>query len=147
MPKGQPILERFFDKVEITESCWLWTAGTLKGGYGQFKIGETCNQSHRLSYEWFVGPIPDGLVIDHLCRTHNCVNPDHLEPVTPRENVLRSAPVLSGCCKRGHPFEGKNLVRYRGQRVCRACNALRQREYQARRRSNVITDVEPEERV
>lgn len=80
---------RFWMKVSFTESCWLWTAQTDRAGYGRFHLGETTVQAHRWAYEFCVGSIPDGLQIDHFCRVHNCVLPEHLEPVTAKENVQR----------------------------------------------------------
>jgi hypothetical protein len=85
---------RFFSRVNGTpDGCWLWTAHVNpRTGYVQFRIGGRSGKmvlAHRWSYEHFVGPIPDGLQIDHLCRVRHCVNPSHLEPVTARENRLR----------------------------------------------------------
>jgi hypothetical protein len=84
--------ERFAKKVEVADSgCWLWTASTNEGGYGHFWRGpDDWMVAHRFSYEHFVGPIPEGLDLDHLCRVRHCVNPEHLEPVTRRENLRRA---------------------------------------------------------
>lgn len=68
--------------------CWVWQ-GTLRGGYGRFRAGRKTFSAHRVSYEHHVGAIPDGLVLDHLCRNRACINPAHLEPVTIRENIRR----------------------------------------------------------
>lgn len=81
-------LDRFFSHVQKTETCWLWT-GALVTGYGSFGGRSKPGPAHRWSYEHFVGPIPEGLWVDHLCRVRNCVRPDHLEPVTPSENQRR----------------------------------------------------------
>lgn len=84
--------DRFWAKVQKTETCWLWTAAKNGPGYGQFGLGTREDGlvfAHRFAYELVVGPIPEGLVIDHLCRTPACVRPDHLEPVTMRENMRR----------------------------------------------------------
>jgi HNH endonuclease len=84
--------ERFWAKVDKTESCWLWT-GALAKGYGQF--GGTRKQriqAHRWAYQELVGSIPEGLELDHLCRVRRCVNPAHLEPVTHSVNIMRSVP-------------------------------------------------------
>ena len=83
-----PISARFWAKVDKTETCWLWTGGQ-SAGYGRFGFkGRPNLGAHRFAYELLVGPIPPGLDLDHLCRVRNCVNPDHLEPVTRRENLL-----------------------------------------------------------
>ncbi len=90
--------ERFMLNVQVDEGtgCWLWTASRGRSGYGQIQIGRKSRNghnspalAHRVSYELFVGPIPEGLQLDHLCETRACVNPDHLEPVTNQENARR----------------------------------------------------------
>lgn len=98
-----PAHERFWAKVDKNGPlptidpelgpCWIWTGSTaLPGGYGAFMLGTgKPRRAHRVSYEWLVGPIPDGLHLDHLCVTTPCVNPAHLEPVTNAENVRREA--------------------------------------------------------
>lgn len=83
--------QRFMDLVKVSEKtgCWLWQ-GRIHHGYAWFRArGEAMLHAHRFSYEHFKGPIPDGLEIDHLCRARACVNPDHLEAVTHRENLIR----------------------------------------------------------
>lgn len=135
---------RFWSKVEKTDGCWLWTASTSQG-YGRIWTptpdgGRMLAQAHRVAYELLVGPIPDGLYLDHLCRNRLCVRPDHLEPVTNGENVLRgkSGPAENARkthCIAGHPFDEKNTRYSAGKRWCRACAARRQRELKARRRA------------
>ncbi len=83
--RRKPVWERFWAKVEFTDTCWLWTGALDKGGYGFFQN----KRAHRMSYEWAKGPIPAGLQLDHLCFVRNCVYPDHLEPVTAKENTRR----------------------------------------------------------
>jgi hypothetical protein len=129
---GMSVLERFWVKVNKTETCWLWTASCFHDGYGKFYVDGKTVRAHRTSYELFVGPIPDGLHIDHLCRTPLCVNPAHLEPVTPRENTFRSPlaspPVLLARthCGYGHEYTPANTyVRPSGARLCRECGRLR----------------------
>ncbi len=96
--------------------------------------------AHRAAYELYVGPIPEGLTIDHLCRNTLCVNPAHLEAVTMRENILRgTGPSAQAArkthCLRGHPFDdGNTLFRATGKRVCRAC----QRVHREKRRDKDI---------
>lgn len=131
--------ERFWAKVDKNGpgGCWLWTAGTSKG-YGQF-----LNGAHRVSYEMLVGPIPEGLHIDHLCRVRACVNPDHLEPVTRKENILRGvgAPAVNARkthCSQGHPYNDENTYAYtyangkESRRDCRACQRERKRQSRLR---------------
>lgn len=125
---------------EPNTGCWLWTGGATALGYPlmSWRIGATRKsfRAHRVSYEAFKGPIPPGLHLDHLCRMPYCVNPDHLEPVTPRENTLRGngpAAVNSKktVCKHGHSLlDAENVRLWQGERICRAC----QREAQRRRR-------------
>src|ERR1035437_5379402 len=83
--------ENFFSKVQKTETCWLWTGCKVRG-YGQVTIFYKRFYAHRLSFEAAKGKIPEGLEIDHLCHVKNCVNPDHLEAVTPKSNMKRRRP-------------------------------------------------------
>jgi hypothetical protein len=137
MPRKQrPALDRFADKIALTESgCIVWLAAKDQDGYGRFQSGATraepkTERAHRWSYEYHVGPIPAGLQIDHLCRTPACVNVDHLEPVTSRENTMRGRTLAASNlrkthCPSGHPYSGDNLYTYKGERQCRECNRIR----------------------
>lgn len=128
------LLERFLPKYEVTDDCWLWTAAIDKAGYGRIGEGTKVLYAHRVAYELAVGPIPAGLVIDHLCRTRNCVNPDHLEVVPQRRNILRGVAfsaenAAKTHCLRGHEFTPENTrIRIRPgdtERVCIACQKIR----------------------
>jgi len=124
--------KRFIKKVNKTNGCWLWTAAKSDKGYGQFKLNGKASPAHRISYTHFVGTIPDGLHIDHLCRNRSCVNPDHLEPVSQRENMRRGEiwntsgkyQLKRTHCPRGHEYSDENTYVYKNSRYCRECNRL-----------------------
>lgn len=121
--------------------CWLWIGSKDQKGYGYFwnkykgKRGKMV-RAHRWAYEHYVAEIAEGLQLDHLCRVRNCVNPAHLEPVTPQVNTLRGNSVSSRCaqqthCVNGHPFSGKNLILVafgKSRRRCRECKIMAARE-------------------
>jgi len=130
------MVARFWAKIDVTDARWTWTGRLGDDGYAQLdKPGKHNGQvsGHRFAYTLLVGPIPEGLVIDHLCRNHACVNPDHLEPVTQRENMLRgvspwAAKARRTKCKRGgHLLAGANL-RVAVGRECRECSLENSRE-------------------
>ena len=139
--------DRFWAKVQKTESCWLWTASLNTSGYGLFRNRQKLRPtevSHRLSYLALVGSIPDDLTLDHLCRNRRCVNPDHLEPVTLEENLKRgvSPSALNarrGNCVNGHEFSPENTrydqykTRKNPRRACRTCNRERSKQWRKAR--------------
>lgn len=138
--------ERFWPKVEKAEWCWVWKGAKTRDGYGIFWFQRRLVPAHRASYLMFRGIIPDGLQIDHLCRNRACVNPDHLEVVSPRTNQLRGFG-FSGVnarkthCPRGHPLvEGNISVGYfkrTGKRTCLTC-LREQGRLAARKRGNLV---------
>lgn len=114
---------RVWSRVEITDTCWLWTGHTERNGYPVAWVDKINVLAHRLVYEILVGTIPDGLEIDHLCRVRRCVRPDHLEPVTHAENMRRARWIV---CKQGHPLTADNVYYHRrGGRTCRTCALAR----------------------
>lgn len=130
-------LERFLSKFVQGEGCWLWTGRLDGGGYGDFWHSGRYSKAHRYSYEVLVGPIPDGMQLDHLCRTRHCVRPDHLEPVTQAENIRRGVnhERAKTHCSKGHTYDEANtyLAPHRTMRNCRTCNREAQRRARARR--------------
>ncbi|WP_354006233.1 HNH endonuclease signature motif containing protein [Streptomyces bobili] len=129
--------ERFWSRVNKTETCWLWL-GQTSYGYGLFGWGSRTNRkhegAHRYAYRQLKGAIPPGLELDHLCRVPLCVNPEHLEPVTHEENVRRGKSGFAinarkTHCIRGHEFDGANTrISVGGYRECRACDREDARE-------------------
>lgn len=123
---------------EPNTGCWLWVRAKSVDGYGRIKIDGENVSAHRTSYAAYLGPIPEGLTIDHLCRTRLCVNPDHLEAVPMGVNVLRGMNTAAQNarkthCKRGHALEGGNLYVTRvGERRCKQCRRDGQREWKLR---------------
>lgn len=136
----QSLEQRFWSKVNKTESCWLWNAKIEYGGYGIFWFNKKNVKAHRFSYEFIKGKIPIGLTIDHLCRIRHCVNPNHLEPVSLKENVFRSENfvaknVKKTHCDRGHAFTPENTILSirsgNRKRTCRTCKVNKSKERQS----------------
>ena len=124
---------RYVD-MEPNSGCWIWN-GTLSWGYGYYAVNRRTTRAHRVSYKLFRGPIPSGLVLDHLCRVRCCVNPFHLEIVTQKENSLRGFGIgalnsRKDYCLHGHSFSGDNLyIDSNGFRCCRECGRLRMKSW------------------
>jgi hypothetical protein len=145
--KRRDPLARFVEKVKVVSSgCWEWQAYRDPNGYGQFFDGETNVLTHRWSYEHHVGPIPDDLVIDHLCRNPPCVNPAHLECVPMKTNtergflyqVFAAKAAVKTHCKRGHPLSGDNLrIDTRGDRCCKTCQREKGKVWKQQNRERV----------
>lgn len=138
--RRHPTPEQSFDAriVKDGSGCWLWTGFIDKKGYGVIGIGgKKLAKVHRYSYERFVGPIPCGLQLDHLCRVRHCANPHHLEPVTNRENVIRgfAARPARTHCKNGHEFTAENTyINPRGNRECKPCRARSVENFKERKK-------------
>lgn len=132
-------LERFFSKLRFEDGgCWAWNGRLDKDGYGrQFKVGSRTDNTrrlvrpHRFIFSLLIGPIPEGLVIDHLCRNRACQNPFHMEPVTPLENHARGLRAKALVCPKGHRIEGDNEAASGGIR-CRICRNAWHAAYQRR---------------
>lgn len=145
------VIARIEEKIErVPESgCWIWMGATTGDeGYSRLYLGPTHFRVHKLLYELTYGLVPEGLVLDHLCRVRLCVNPSHLEAVTDRVNILRGmAPGVlrmnAETCASGHRWDDDNTRWYGRQRVCRSC----ERDRSARRRNGQWSDApipEPE---
>lgn len=131
-------MERFIDSIEVlSNGCWQWTRSLGVYGYGIFGIRQTVFPAHRFSYLVYKGEIPDKLVLDHLCRNKGCVNPDHLEAVTDRVNVVERGfgPTAINAkkthCIRGHLFTGHDN---RGRRICAKCMRIADLKYLNKRK-------------
>ena len=128
------VTDRFWPKVHKTDTCWLWIGAINPNGYGRFQYNGSIGYAHRWAYEQAHGPIPDGMDIDHLCRVRHCVNPDHMEAVSRRKNILRgehpSAKLhRNNMCKHGHVRNSDNAyINSHGWWICRVCRRNRKRQ-------------------
>lgn len=127
------IEKRFWDKVQKTPTCWLWTGSINVYGYGRFWLPEKqmTYPAHRFIFESISGMVFKDLDIHHICEVKHCVNPDHLTVLTKADNVRSSGNTKKTCCPRGHEYSGNNLIIYRGrgwvERQCRICHYQRMR--------------------
>lgn len=150
----RPLKERIESRifVRLDTGCWEWLGRIMPNGYGMLGIGQRSKgekktvYSHRLSYEVFIGPIPDGMDLDHLCRNRCCCNPAHLEPVTRSENSRRGmGAVMLGLlnstkthCAHGHEYSPANTIyRKGGGRSCRICRKRDKQKYVERKRKQI----------
>lgn len=131
---------RVWAKIDVGD-CWLWTAGARVGVYGGIKFKGKMRAAHRMVWCLLVGPIPDGLELDHLCVQKLCVNPDHIEPVTPAVNVQRAGAHPSRWmkkrteCRWGHPYTPENTYRQNGRRSCIKCRRLAVKRWADKKRA------------
>lgn len=154
-PKSGPAVSRsvdvpgpkFWSRVDFLSpgGCWKWTGSVDGSGYGQARHDARLMRAHRITYLSLIGPLPEGLVLDHLCRNILCCNPDHLEAVTQAENVRRGHGGKhwreKTHCPRGHSYSGDNLyTNTKGHRFCRKCKSIRAAE----RRQQLAAKVESE---
>lgn len=138
------IEQRWWPKVRMTDGCWYWTGARHTSGYGLINRAYVDGRSipawaHRVAYELAVGPIPEGMVLDHLCNNGpaGCVRPDHLEPTTIGQNVARGF-ALRTHCRHGHEYTPENTWRTSaGRRRCRRCTLDRNRIAYLRRKQRV----------
>ena len=122
---------------EPNSGCWIWIGALRKGDYGQIVIDGKKKLAHRISYEIHKGPIPEGMELDHICRMHQCINPDHLEAVSHRVNVLRGAApsavhAAKTHCSKGHEFSASITINGKVRRHCKICKRITQRAWESR---------------
>lgn len=117
-------IEKRIDRTTSTTECWLWTGATNDRGYGMARFGAGAKYIHRIVYEVMVEEIPDGLTLDHICRTPSCCNPEHMEIVTRSENSRRAAGEITHCTH-GHEYTAENTGRNsNGTRYCKRCHVI-----------------------
>ena len=139
MPR-RTVEERLLHRSERRGECRVWLGYCDEKGYGRILVDRKSRPVHRVAYETWRGPIPEGLVIDHLCRNRSCLEPSHLEPVTNRENILRGKAQAAinarkTHCVNGHELSPENVYPGRGSRDCRKCINRRTTEWKRRKRA------------
>lgn len=146
--RGASNIERiqFYARPD-SNGCWIWSGCISGDGYGVVWVAPKNRKAHRVAYEEFVGPIPDGLALDHLCRVRRCVNPAHLEPVTNRTNSLRGETIAAKHasvthCPQGHEYTPENTYSSkRGERDCRICRRVRGTEWARNKRARIRAEL------
>ena len=154
--KDKKFVNRFWSKINKTKSCWIWLGNKNKQGYGDIQWSKDGIKkhirAHRLSYTLLKGVIPNNLQIDHLCKNTTCVNPEHLEIVTSRENTLRGSGITAKCarkkvCLLGHPFDNKNTIFRKNKkgemvwRTCKKCEIARHKKSWIKKRNNIEKEI------
>lgn len=141
-----PLMDaEYLERIETVSGCWILRSHRVsRDGYIQLNRRGSTKRAHRLIYELLVGPVPEGMGLDHLCRNRACVNPEHLEPVTSRINTLRS-PIAKAAlnarkthCGKGHEFSLDNtgwqtLPGRQPRRICMTCQRAAYRKYNLKR--------------
>jgi hypothetical protein len=137
MPHATPPVDRVLARIVVSDDgCWLYTGMRNRGGYGVVIERKAPRLAHRVTYLTLVGDVPEGLILDHLCRVRHCVNPDHLEPVTIAENVRRGVLARTEC-RAGHPLDlGTD------SRACLICRQAKQRKAEEARAARMAADPE-----
>lgn len=137
-------MSRFSSKIEKTDGCWLWTSALAKNGYGVFSLGGKTVYAHRLSFSINCGSPSTLLVLDHICRVRNCVNPSHMREIGRGENVSIGRNRLRERteCVNGHPFTAANTRTTGNQRSCRICHRKSNQEYMKRILANRVSYME-----